>query len=270
MGIADGTGHHPGQCICTLADNPHQPNLQTVPVEGLQAELLRRQVYGLPVLDAPGIRRINVAETLAAEFLIAPALLFFLHRFRCKEGLHILCNRSIGLQAQGIEHQVRDLVVVIHHQHRLIIAFRPVAVKEVILVIEQRIHQTVLFSRQHLLPHIGNGVVLAVGGEEAGIIPPVDGAHGFLQKLHNIRLDDVSVRILGVEVHIQIIAVLYGADIVPDAAGVCIEKRFEVPQIIRLLLCRDHGIHQVIHDGTGINRITVMPVLRIGSLDSHE
>ena len=106
VGIADGAGHHTGQCIRTLTDNTHQTNLQSVPVEGLQAELFRCQVQGFPVLDAPGICWINVAKTLAAEFFIAPALLFFLHRFCCEKGLHVFCDSGIGLQAQGVEHQV--------------------------------------------------------------------------------------------------------------------------------------------------------------------
>ena len=137
VAVADGAGEHAGQGVAVLADDAHQLQLQAVVVQRTQTQFLLGQIHifaGLLVVLVL-VRRIDVAEGPLADLLIAPVLLGGVHGLGGHEGVHVLRDGVVGLQADGVEHQIGDLVVLVHDQHHLVVTLRPAAVEHVVLVL---------------------------------------------------------------------------------------------------------------------------------------
>ena len=237
VGIADGAAHHAGDGVAVLADNAHDLYFQAVIVQRAQTQLLIGQIDILPALLVQLILvgGENVAEAHVADFLIAPALRLGIHRLLIHKGLHIVGNAAVGFQAQSVEDQVGDLVIVIDHQHDLVVFLRPCAVQQVILLFQQGVYRLAVLPGQHLLPDVHGGIGLSIGGKEFTVISAVGGAHGVLQKLDHIGLDDISVHILGKDIHVQVVGILYRADILVYLAVFVLNIGLEGFEIVGLL-----------------------------------
>ena len=271
VGVADGAGHHAGHGILILADNANDLHLKAVIEQGTQAQVFLGHVhiFFLVLVPLVFVGGIDVSEAHAADVLIAPALQLGVEVLLVHEGLHIVGQAAVGFQAQGVEHQVGDLVVLVHHQHHLVVLLRPLAVKHVVLSFQQRVDRLPVLTGQHLLPDVHHRVHLPEGGKIAAVVAAEGLAHGRLQQVHHVGFHNVVVHILGIEVHVQIVGILDGADMGRDLPRFILQIFFKGLQIVFLGLGGDHGVHHVIHDGAGIDRILVVLVfLRLG-LNAH-
>ena len=271
VGVADGAGHHAGHGILVLADNSDDLYLEAVIEQGTQAQVFLGHVhiFFLVLVPLVFVGWIDVSEAHAADVLIAPALQLGVEVLLVHEGLHIVGQAAVGFQAQGVEHQVGDLVVLVHHQHHLVVLLRPLAVKHVVLAFQQGVDGLPVLTGQHLLPDVHHRVHLPEGGEIAAVVPAEGLAHGRLQQVHHVGLYNVVVHILGIEVHVQVIGILDGADMGRDLPGIVLQVFFKGLQVVFLGLGGNHGVHHVIHDGAGIDRVLVVLVfLRLG-LNAH-
>ena len=272
VGIADSAAHHAGDGVAVLADNAHDLYFQSVIVQRAQAQLLIRQIDILPALLVKLILigGENVAEAHIADLFIAPALRLGVHRLLIHKGLHIISNAAVGFQAQSVEDQVGDLVIVVYHQHDLIVFLRPCAVQQIILLLQQGVYRLAILAGQHLLPDVHGGIGLSIGGKEFTVIPAVGSAHGVLQKLNNISLDDISVHILGKDIHVQVVGILNRADVLVYLAVFVLDIGLEGFEVVGLLFRGQHGVHHVIHDCAGVHRVLFVLLGRGLGMDAHE
>ena len=270
--VAYRAGHHAGGRVLILADYTGYPDLKAVVVERFQAELVVREVDICAALLVVLIQvgGVDVPEAHAAQLFIAPALRLRLDGFLRHERLHILRDAALGLQPQRIEHEVGYLVVAVDHQHYFVVLLRPVAVQHVVLLLQKRVDRLAVRAGQQLLPYIHRRIERAVGREERAVIATVDGAHGVLKQPHNVRFPDVAVRILCVEVHIYIIGILQGADILGYLAVAALDVLLEGLEVVRLDVGGDHGVHHVVHDGAGIDGVLRMLLLLRTGVHAHE
>ena len=143
------------------------------------------------------------------------------------------------------------------------------AVYQVVLALEQRIDKLSVLARKHLLPRVGHGIILPEGGEVRAVIPAEGQAHRVLQKLRDIRLDDVIIHVSCIEVHIKVIGILYRAYILPDLR-IRFKELLERLEVVDLLVRGYHRVHHVVQYGAGIDGvILVLVFLRLG-MHAHE
>ena len=258
--IADRSGHHARGRVLVLADHADDLQFQPVVVERAQTKLFGGEVdiLLLRLVIAKHIRRENVSEARPADLLIAPALDLALHRLLRDEALHVLGDRACRLQTERVQHEVRDLVVFIDDQHRLVVTLGPFAVKNVILLFQKRADGLSVLSRKHLLPDVDDGIIRTVGVEKRAVIAAVHAAHRSLQKLYDVGLRDVPLFVLGKKVHIEVIGILDGAQIPGDLAVFILDVGLEGLEVVRLLVSGDHGVHHIVHDGARIDRVAVV------------
>ena len=90
-----------------------------------------------------------------------------------------------------------------------------------------------LIDSQALIDAIESGKVGAVVTAEGQ-------AHGVLHKLCYVGLDDVFVLVLGVEVHVKVVGILEGADMLVDTIALVLNEGLEVLQVVDLLIGGEH------------------------------
>ena len=185
------------------------------------------------------------------------------------ERLPLDLRPSAYSESQRVQHEVRDLVVAVDDQHDLVVFLRPLAVDQIILRPEQRAHELPVFPREHLLPGVHHRVSRAEGRKVAAVVAAEGRAHRALQQLRDVGLDDVVVRVLRVDVHIQIVGVLHGADM-RGHLRVGLQMPLEGLEVVGLLLGGDHGVHHVVEDGARVDGVLlVLVLLRLG-LHAHQ
>ena len=200
MRISDRARHHAGDGILVLPDDPDDLEFQPVVVQCLESKVLFAEIdiFLLRLVILVHIGREDIAKAHLADILIAPAFDFGFHCLLRDKGLHVVGDRSCRLQPQRIKHEVRNLIILIDDQDRLVIALRPFAVKNIILVFQKGVNVFPVFSREHLLPNVDHGIIRAIGGKKRTVISAVHAAHRCLHELHDVRLCDVPVHILSV------------------------------------------------------------------------
>ena len=171
-------------------------------------------------------------EGEAAELLIAPALYLGVEGLAGHAGLKALGHLLLGAQAEGVEHEVADLVVLVHYEHDLVIALRPGAVDDVVLALERVVYELAVLAGEHLLPDLEAGVEVAHRAEVARVVAAVDAAHHLVEQGDDVALDDVAVRILGVDVEAEVVAVLDGADVVLEPAAAGLDELLEGLEVV--------------------------------------
>ena len=210
MGIADRAGHHAGDGILILPDHTHDFQFKSVVVKSSEPKFLSREIdiaFRFRIILVH-IRRENIAKAHIADLLIAPALDLCFHRFLRYEGLHVIRDRGRRFQAKRVQHQIRDLIVLVDDQDRFIVILRPFSIENIVLLLQHGIDCFPVFAREHLLPDIYDRIIGTVGREEGTVIPAVHAAHRGLHQLNHICLGDVSVYVLSIQVHIQVVGIL--------------------------------------------------------------
>ena len=175
-----------------------------------------------------------------------------------------------GHEAQGVEHQVGDLVVPVHEENHLVVVLRPRAVEQVVLVLHLPAYGLAVFAGQQLLPHVHLLVHAPHGGEVGGVVPAVHGGHGGLHQLHDVAFDDLPVLVLGVDVKGQAIAVAQGGQI-RNAAPALVQPGFEILQVVGLGLGVNHGVEHVVHHRGGVDPVPVVSAVPpVGPHKGHQ
>ena len=173
-----------------------------------------------------------------------------------------------GNQAQGVEGQVVQPVVFVHHQHDFVIGIRPASGKEFILVFQNRADHLPVHTGEHLGPQV-HSAALGYGGSEgrrhgiphfqhsrhihAHILP--DSLH---QQLLGVGNQHFPVFRLGIHLQIQVIGVLdAGNGLAQRPIRVCLNGVMEVLvkgfQIIFRGFQVVQGVDHVKQPGLGID-----------------
>ena len=167
-----------------------------------------------------------------------------------------------ALESEGVERQVGDLVVFVHHEHDLVVILRPGAVDHVVLILRRGAHELAVLAGEQLLPNVEAGVEAVHGLKVGRVVAAIHGLHDVLQQLGRVGLDDGAVGVLGVDGEAHVIRVLDAADIVVDLVVGVFEIFFELRQVVRLAgRAADHGVEHAVHDRVGVDLVEVVRVL---------
>ena len=262
-GVADLARQHPCVDVGVFADDAGDLQPEGVVVEVLQPGVGLAQVAvqagGLVVAVAG--RRQDHPVILGADLLIGPALLPVLARLLAVgDGLHLL----LGDQSQGVEGHVVQLVVLVHHQHHLVVAGRPGAVDQLVLPGDQLVDRRAVLAGQHLLPeghpahphHRGHLAVADAPAHHPGGrrgVRPHHRDQQLLDHLGGVRLDDLPAG-AGVDLRADVVAVL-------DAAQRPIEGRRGVGQLLFEVALE--GLEVVLGDVEVVDRRDQLPDRRL-------
>ena len=264
-GVAYGAGHHAGDGVLVLTDDAAylkgDAGVFGV-VEVFHARAGAGEVGVLAcglvpdVVFGPGYE----LEGEAAEFLIAPALDLGVEGLAGHAGLEAIGHLLLSAQAEGVEHEVADLVVLVHDEDYLIVALGPGAVDDIVLALERLVNEAVPVPGQHFLPYLEAGVKVAHGAEVAGVVASVDAAHHLVEKGDDVGLHYVPVRVLRVDVEAEVVAVLNGADVVLEAAGAGLDELLEGLEVVCVNVHGVEAVHEVVHDDVGVDGVQLVLV----------
>ena len=269
-GISHGAGEHGGCCVGIGTENANHLQGDTGVfgvVEVFQAGLGLAQIgiaaRGRIMLKAGGREEHLVG--FAAKLLIAPGGGIVGGNFLLVEGgAGDFGHLGLLFKAQGVEHQIGQLIVFVDNQHHLVVGLRPLTVNEIILLFDEVADDLPIFSGEDLLPDIhgaeaGHAVHISRG--KAGGALTIEAFHGGVDELHHIRADDSAGGILGVDIHVEVIAILQGAHMGHDGAILALKVVAKTVEIVGFRAGAGHGVHHVVHDGVGIDAIFLLGLL---------
>ena len=261
-GVAHSPGEHGGRGVRIGADDAHdlQRDAQIiVVVEVVQAGLSLPEI-GVAAADQVRLKAGRGEQQLvglAAEFFIGPgAGTLRLDGLLVEGGSGDFGHLGLVLEAQGVEHQVGQLIVLVDHQHHLVIGCGPLAVDEIILLQEKIADYLAVLAGQQLLPDLHGaepGHVAHIGRGEARSAGAVQRLHGRFDQVHHVGVDNGPGGVLGVDVQIEVVAVLQSAHVGEDGAVRLLQVGLEALEVVGLGAGAGHGVHHVVHDGVGVD-----------------
>ena len=193
-------------------------------------------------------------EGSAAQLLIAPGAALLGDVLAVLQGVEGVLHLAVGHQSQGVQHQVGHLVALVHEEHHLVAALRPGAVEQVVIVRDLPGDERAVLPAHQLLPDVHALIHGAEGAEIAGVVAAVHDGHGLLHEAHDVAFDNLAVGILIINVKGEVIAVADGGKL-RDLVAVLLQPRLEGLQVVGHRLGVEHGVHQVEHDGGGVDPV---------------
>ena len=195
------------------------------------------------------IARRHKLERLAHEVVVAPG--WFRRFFASFESILDLLILLIREHAKLIEHRARNAVLVVEHEHDLIVRFRPASGDNVVAICHDRADQRIVRPRDDLVKILrANG---AAGEHRIHIDSDVVILHALLAFLHlvhggvrvAVRVDNAAIGIRGQHIEIYIICVdnTIAAQVLVNVAVRIVEIIFERREVV----FRDRCVHVRIH-----------------------
>ena len=223
-GVADGAGKHVGAGVLVGPDDAGHLQGDAVVIEVAQAGVGVPQVHveaaGLVIGVAVGVQHGLVLP--GANLLVGPALVLQLHLGLVHGGLHNGVHLLLGLQSQGVQGHVVQLVVLVQDQHHLVVVVGPGAVHQVVLVLQHGADKGAVVAGEHLLPQ-HHAPAAHGAGQGVHAIAAAQVAHGghvnaeilleqVLHQLLGVGEEDVPVHVFRVHQQLGVVGVLHPAD----------------------------------------------------------
>ena len=189
--------------------------------EGLVVRFIHPGAVGIIVLVAVGC--VDQLEGAAQKIAVPVGLeiLGHIHILVLGELLDHLVQLGVVPQAQRVEGIISDGTIRTQHGNALVVVFGPAACLDLVLGMIQGIAggQLVEHAGVH---HAGHHVVGRAGGADAQ-----SGKGGI-----RVHLPDAAVRVLAVDLRLDIIGILHRGNALPDAAGIALEVGFQALQVV--------------------------------------